>query len=58
MTMQQQIFVTGDAVFYQNGTWEYNNIKDVGDDNLNPSNLHGVEGEEDQGICTGTENYW
>ena len=27
-------FVTGDAVFYQNGTWEYNNIKDVGDDNL------------------------
>ena len=52
-------FVTGDAVFYQNGTWEYNNIKDVGDDNLGILPIYiGVEGEEDQGICTGTENYW
>ena len=49
----------GDAVFYQNGTWEYNNIKDVGDDNLGILPIYiGVEGEEDQGICTGTENYW
>ena len=52
-------FVTGDAVFFQNGTWEYNNIKDVGDDNLGILPIYiGVEGEEDQGICTGTENYW
>ena len=52
-------FVTGDAVFYQNGTWEYNNIKDVGDDNLGILPIYiGVEGEEDQGICTGTANYW
>ena len=49
----------GEAVFYQNGTWEYNNIKDVGDDNLGILPIYiGVEGEEDQGICTGTENYW
>ena len=27
-------FVTEEAVFYQNGTWEYNNIADVGDENL------------------------
>ena len=48
-----------EAVFYQNGTWEYNNIKDVGDDNLGILPIYiGVEGEEDQGICTGTENYW
>ena len=40
-------FVTGDAVFYQNGTWEYNNIKDVGDDNLGILPIYiGVEGEE------------
>ena len=52
-------FKKGEAVFYQNGTWEYNNIKDVGDDNLGILPIYiGVEGEEDQGICTGTENYW
>ena len=34
-------FVTEEAVFYQNGTWEYNNIKDIGDDNLGMSSyLH------------------
>ena len=27
-------FVTEEAVFYQNGTWEYNNIADIGDENL------------------------
>ena len=52
-------FVTEEAVFYQNGTWEYNNIKDIGDDNLGILPIYiGVDGEEDQGICTGTENYW
>ena len=52
-------FVTEEAVFYQNGTWEYNNIADVGDENLGILPIYiGVEGEEDQGVCTGTENYW
>lgn len=52
-------FVTGQAVFYQNGTWEYANISEVGDDNLGLRPIYiGVEGEEDQGICTGSENYW
>ena len=52
-------FKKGEAVFYQNGTWEYNNIKDVGDDNLGILPIYiGVEGEEDKGICTGTENCW
>ena len=52
-------FVTGKAVFYQNGTWEYANIAEVGDENLGLIPIYiGVEGEEDQGICTGSENYW
>ena len=52
-------FVTEEAAFYQNGTWEYNNIADVGDENLGILPIYiGVEGEENQGVCTGTENYW
>ena len=52
-------FVTEEAVFYQNGTWEYNNVADLGDENLGMLPIYiGVEGEEEQGVCTGTENYW
>lgn len=52
-------FVAEEAVFYQNGTWEYNNIADIGDENLGILPIYiGVEGEENQGVCTGTENYW
>ncbi|AEB07319.1 carbohydrate ABC transporter substrate-binding protein, CUT1 family [Coriobacterium glomerans PW2] len=52
-------FVTGKCVFYQNGTWEYANIKDVGDDNLGILPIYiGVAGEQNQGLCTGSENYW
>ena len=52
-------FVTEEAVFYQNGTWEFNNIIDVGEENLGVLPIYiGVEGEEEQGVCTGTENYW
>lgn len=52
-------FVTEEAVFYQNGTWAYNDIADLGDENLGILPIYiGVEGEEEQGICTGTENYW
>lgn len=52
-------FVNGKAVFYQNGTWAYNDIKSVGDDNLGMLPIYiGVQGEENQGLCTGSENYW
>lgn len=52
-------FVTGQAAFYQNGTWEYANVSEIGDDNLGLLPIYiGVEGEEDQGICTGSENFW
>lgn len=52
-------FVGGKAVFYQNGTWAYNDVKALGDENLYMIPIYiGVEGEENQGLCTGTENYW
>ena len=52
-------FVTGQCVFYQNGTWEYANVAEVGDENLALIPIYiGVDGEESQGICTGSENYW
>lgn len=52
-------FVTEKAVFYQNGTWAYSDIADLGDENLGMLPIYiGVDGEEDQGLCTGTENYW
>ncbi|MGN0352834.1 MAG: ABC transporter substrate-binding protein [Roseburia sp.] len=54
-----------EAVFYQNGTWEYGNLtsEDNGylvtaeDMGMMPIYV-GVEGEENQGLCTGSENYW
>lgn len=54
-------FALGEAVFYQNGTWAYNDIKDneVADEDLGMLPIYiGVEGEENQGLCTGSENYW
>ncbi len=53
-------FSTGQAVFFQNGTWEYDNIKEnLSDEDLGMLPIYiGVEGEEDQGLCTGSENYW
>ena len=54
-------FALGEAVFYQNGTWAYNDIKDneVADEDLGMLPIYiGVEGEEKQGLCTGSENYW
>lgn len=52
-------FTTKQGVFYQNGTWAYSDISDLGDDNLGMLPIYiGVEGEENQGLCTGSENYW
>lgn len=44
-------FTSGEAVFYQNGTWEYTGIKDAGltDDDLGMLPIYiGVDGEENQ----------
>lgn len=54
-------FALGEAVFYQNGTWAYNDIKDmeVADEDMGMLPIYiGAEGEENQGLCTGSENYW
>ena len=52
-------FVNGEAVFYQNGTWAYNDVKSLGDDSLAMIPLYvGAGDEAKQGLCTGTENYW
>lgn len=54
----EQEFVDGQAVFFQNGTWEYDAVKAIGDENLAWTPIYiGAEGEENQGVCTGTENY-
>ncbi|MBQ1546539.1 MAG: ABC transporter substrate-binding protein, partial [Clostridia bacterium] len=55
-------FALGEAIFYQNGTWAYADILDAGeltDDDLGMLPIYiGAEGEENQGLCTGSENYW
>ena len=55
-------FGEGKAAFYQNGTWEFANL--TGNFGMNPEDLAmipiycGVEGEEEAGLCAGTENCW
>ncbi len=52
-------FVMGEGVFYQNGTWAYGDVSSLGDENLGMLPIYiGMDGEENQGLCTGTENYW
>lgn len=54
-------FTLGEAVFYQNGTWVYDDLIAGGmqDDQLDMLPIYiGAEGEENQGLCTGSENYW
>ena len=55
-------FLNKQAVFFQNGSWEYGNL--VGEDKFSDDDLAmipiyiGVGDEANQGLCTGTENYW
>lgn len=54
-------FAMGEAVFYQNGTWAYKDItgNDVDDDDMGMLPIYiGVGDEANQGLCTGSENYW
>ena len=53
-------FKKGEAVFYQNGTWEYDALKkSISDDDMQMIPIYcGVEGEEKPGLCSGTENCW
>ncbi|MEY8391528.1 ABC transporter substrate-binding protein [Lachnospiraceae bacterium] len=54
-------FGMGEAVFYQNGTWVYNDIagNEVADEDMGMLPIYiGVGDEANQGLCTGSENYW
>ena len=54
-------FAEGKAVFFQNGSWEYANLtgKGMTDDELAMIPIYvGAGDEKNQGLCTGTENFW
>ena len=55
-------FLDGEAVFFQNGSWEYNNLVGDGkfsDDDVTMIPIYvGAGDEAKQGLCTGTENFW
>ena len=53
-------FLNGEAVFFQNGSWEYGSLSAVyADEDLQMIPIYvGAGDEATQGLCTGTENYW
>ena len=55
-------FSKAKAVFYQNGTWAANDVTGegkLGKDEIGMLPIYiGVNGEENQALCTGSENYW
>ncbi len=53
-------FKNGEAVFYQNGSWEYSALSENwSDDEMAMIPIYGgAEGEENAGLCSGTENCW
>lgn len=61
MDDSEREFLNGEAVFFQNGSWEYTNLIDGGmtDDQLTMIPIYiGASDEANQGLSTGTENYW
>ncbi|MGI6118236.1 MAG: ABC transporter substrate-binding protein [Bilifractor sp.] len=51
-------FVDQKAVFFQNGTWEYDKVKAIGDENLAFLPIYFGVDDANEGLCMGTENYW
>ena len=54
-------FSLGEAVFYQNGTWAWTDLQKNGmkAESIGMLPIYtGVKGEENQGLATGSENYW
>ena len=52
-------FADSKAVFYQNGSWEYSSLSETfSDDDLAMIPIYFGVDDENQGLCTGTENYW
>ena len=56
-------FALGHCAMVQNGNWAWSQIKDVAGNKVKEENIKflpiytGIEGEETQGLCIGTENY-
>ena len=53
-------FALGEAVFYQNGTWAYNDIINAGlltDDDLGMMPIYFGVDDANEGLATGSENY-
>lgn len=57
-------FALGQCAFVQNGNWAWSQISQVEGNVVKPEDIRfmpiytGVEGEENQGLCTGTENFF
>lgn len=57
-------FALGKCAMVQNGNWAWNQINDVDGNTVNENDIKfmpiytGVAGEETQGLCVGTENYF
>lgn len=56
-------FALGEVVFVQNGDWGWGQIQsnneEMSADDVQFLPIYiGVDGEENQGLCVGTENYW
>ncbi len=56
-------FALGECAMVQNGNWAWNQIQSVSGNTVREEDVHflpiytGIEGEESQGLCIGTENY-
>ncbi len=57
-------FALGQCAMVQNGNWAWSQIDDVAGNTVEADNVKflpiytGIEGEESQGLCIGTENYY
>ncbi len=60
VTMDQATaeFTGEKAVFHQNGTWAYADVKSIGDENIGFIPIYSGVDDENQGFSCGTENYW
>lgn len=57
-------FALGQCAMVQNGNWAYQQIRDVSGNTVSPEDIRflpiytGIQGEEQQGLCIGTEGYF